>query len=62
MPNEIKDLLEMDEDDLYKQLGMKKRFAELSLLKGGNRVKMSNPSKTSNSILMSLVLASSVIV
>lgn len=39
MSNEIKDLLEMNEEDLYKQLGMKKRYAELSLLKSGTPTK-----------------------
>ncbi len=35
MPNEIKNLAEMDTDDLFKELGIKKRFAEMSLMRGG---------------------------
>lgn len=35
MSDQIKDLAKMDVEDLYKELGMKKRFAEVALLEGG---------------------------
>lgn len=35
MANEIKDLVDMNEDDLFKQLGMKKKMAETALLADG---------------------------
>ena len=35
MPNEIKDLVNMSENELYKQLGMKKKMAEAALMIGG---------------------------